>query len=182
MLTKRLIAVLAGACLTAAPALAQKIDSDYTKIDLDKCTVLSIDDLGGEWACTGYKGYPVYVAEGDLRMFVSYGDDAANEKAASQTLPQFNTINETLEWRLQQNNGKWVPFATILRFLTQSGDASEPDGQMLVVTKLEPGNTCHIAYVDARLVKNANAVARQFADETAASFDCANDEPAQVPD
>ncbi len=182
MLTKRLIAILAGACLITAPAVAQQIDSDYTKIDLDTCTVVSIDELGGEWACSGYKGHPVYVAEGDLRMFVSYGGDAANEKAARQTLPQFNTINETMEWRLQKKNGKWVPFATILRFFTQSGDPSEADGQVLVVTKLEPGNTCHIAYIDARQVKNANAVARQYADETAASFDCASDEPARMPD
>ena len=182
MLNKRLFALLIGACLTSAPALSVEIDSDYTKIDLDKCTLLSSDELGGEWACTGYKGMPVYVAEGDLRMFVSYGDDASNEMAAHQTFPAFNTINETLEWRLVRSNGRWVPFATILRFFTQSGEATEPDGQILVVTKLEPGNTCHIAYIDAQLTKNANLVARQFADEMAGSFDCANDEPAVVPD
>lgn len=182
MLNKPLLAVLAGAWLMAAPATAQQIDSDYTRIDLDQCTALSIDDLGGEWACSGYKGYPVYVAEGDLRMFVSYGDNAVNEKAAWQTFPQFNDINETLEWRLVKNGGTWIPFATILRFFTQSADSPTPDGQVLVVTKLEPGNTCHIAYIDARRVRNANAVARQYADETAASFDCASDEPARIPD
>ncbi len=182
MLTRRFLAVLAGACLMAAPATAQQIDSAYTKIELDACTVTSVDELGGSWACPGYKGYPLYVAEGDLRMFVSYGFGAPDEVAAGQTLPQFNTINETLEWRLVQTDYGWLPFATILRFFTQTGDGSEPDGQTLVVTKIAPANTCHIAYIDARRIDNANALARQYADETAASFDCASDEPVRVPD
>jgi hypothetical protein len=182
MPNKALIAVFAGACLVAGPALGQQIDSAYTKINLDDCVVMSVDEMGGSWACPGYRGFPLYVAEGDLRMLVSYGFGAPDEVAASQTLPQFNTINDTLEWRLVKTEYGWQPFATILRFFTQSGDASEPDGQTLVVTKIAQGNTCHIAYIDARRVKNANALARQYADETAASFDCARDEPVRMPE
>jgi len=179
---KGFLAILAGIFVLASPTLAAEIDSAYTKIDLDKCTPFESWELGQSWACSGYKEYPVYVAEGDLRMVVSYGVDAPNEMAAQQTLPQFNTINDTLEWRMVRNEeGRWDPFATILRFYTQTGDGSEPDGQVLVVTKLEVGNTCHIAYIDARRVANANEVARQWADDTARHFDCMTDEPFRDP-
>jgi hypothetical protein len=182
MLNKRLLSALIGACLLSAPAAGQEFDSAYTKIDLDDCTPFETYELGQSWACSGYEDFPLYVAEDDLRMFVSYGPRSPDEVAARQTLPAFNTINETLEWRLVREGGRLVPFATILRFFTQVGDGSEPDGQILVVTKLEEGNTCHVAYVDARLTKNANVVARQFADELARDFDCASEDPAVVPD
>jgi hypothetical protein len=168
--------------LLVTPAAAQQIDSAYTKIDTDKCTPYESFELGQSWACDGYKNSALYVAENDLRMFVSYGVDAPNEMAAHQTLPRFNTINETLEWRLVRRGGRWEPFATILRFFTEIGDGSEPDGQILVVTRLGEGNTCHVAYIDARLTKNANVVARQFADNLAPVFDCATDAPAWVPE
>lgn len=182
MLNKPLLSALLGACLLSAPVAAQQIDSAYTKIDLAKCTPYESYELGQSWACDGYKGLPVFVAEDDLRMFVSYGVNAPDEMAAHQTLPAFNTINETLEWRLVRQSGRWEPFATILRFFTQSGDGSEPDGQILVVTKLAEGNTCHIAYIDARLTRDANVLARHFADTLAPVFDCEIDDPAVVPD
>jgi len=172
---------LAICAMMAGPALAAT-DSVYTQIDLDECTILKADDFGASWACPGYKGYPLYVAEGDLRFFVSYGFGAPDEKAATQTPPPFNTINETLEWRLSNASGAFKPFATILRYFLDDPEGGNNKGQVLVVTKIEPGNTCHIAYIDAKLTKNANEVARQFADTTAKDFDCANDEPAYVPD
>ena len=182
MLNLRFAALLIGATLLAAPAAAQKIDSAYTDVDLDTCLVRSVDDLGGSWSCPGYKGYPLYIAEGDLRMFVSYGFNAPDEMAAHQTLSHFNTLGKKLEWRLVSTADGWRPFATILRFYTQIGDGSEPDGQVLVVTKLEPGNTCHVAYIDARLTPDANTIARQFADTLAPVFNCRNDEPARIPE
>lgn len=157
------------------------IDSIYTNIDLNECLVMKADDFGASYACPGYKGFPLLISEGDLRFFVSYGFGAPDEMAASQTVPAFNTIGETLEWRVSNKTGDFMPFATILRYHTQIGDGSEPDGEVLVVTKIEAGNTCHIAYVDARLTPNANEVARNFADNEAETFDCANDEPHYAP-
>jgi len=173
--------VFSLALLLAAPAQAA-VQSVYTDLDLDECLVLHADDFGARFACPGYKGYPLLVAEGDLRFFVSYGFGAPDEMAAGQTLPQFNTVHTTLEWRLSNETGDWLPFATILRWFTQTGDGAQPDGQVLVVTKLEPGNTCHIGYVDARRTPNANVVAQELADMVAAEFDCAADEPIRVPD
>lgn len=182
MIDIRLGLAIAAFLLGATPAAAQRIDSAYTRIDLKACQTIESYELGASFSCPGYKGYPLYVAEDDSRMFVSYGFSAADEMAAHQTLPAFNTIGETLEWRLVESGNGWRPFATILRFHTQSGDGSEPDGETLVVTSLAPGNTCHVAYVDARLTPNANVVARDFADGLAPVFDCARDEPARIPD
>ena len=173
---------LIGLLVALSQAQAQtNVTSDYTDINLDDCLVLNADDFGAAFACPGYKGFPLYIAEGDLRFFVSYGFGAPDEMAAEQTLPAFNTIGEKLEWRLTNKTGDFKPFATILRYYTQTGDGSAPDGQVLVVTKIEPGNTCHIAYIDARLTPNANEIARQFADNEAENFNCETDEIHYVP-
>jgi hypothetical protein len=164
-----------GAFLAAGgePVSAAGITSAYTKIDLEVCQLLEAPTeaegtFGGSWLCGGYQGRQVYVAEGDLRMFVSFGADAASEPAASQTLPQFNTINQTLEWRLRGG----VPFATILRWFP-AGDDGTTTGSVLIVTQLLPGGgTCQIARIDARVNKNANVLARQAADSLAGTFNC----------
>jgi hypothetical protein len=90
------------------------------------------------------------------------------QTAATQTLPLFNTISDTLEWRL--SNGK--PFATILRF---HWDSDNGQGSTLVVTKLDKTDACHVAYVTATENPNANVLARKLADTLARGFDCAND-------
>jgi hypothetical protein len=45
-----------------------------------------------------------------------------------------------------------------------------------VVTRLPPGEVCHVAYVDVEANPNANELARKAADETARSFNCSKDE------
>jgi hypothetical protein len=55
------------------------------------------------------------------------------------------------------------------------GDGS-PKGQVLVVTKLDGIDACHMAYVDALANPNANELARQAADN-GENFICTTDEP-----
>lgn len=158
----------------ATVAGASGLDSTYTKIQLQNCKQIESgsEDEGtfeGAWTCPGYQGQTVYVAEGDLRMFVSFGPFAADEPAATQTLPNFNTVNETLEWRLRNGDA----FATILRWFPSLDDGGST-GSILVVTQLKPGGgTCQIAMVDAQANKNANVMAREAADTLAGQFDCA---------
>lgn len=170
---------LLAAILAAGPASAQFNQSEYTDVDLDLCTVISSDDFGSTWACSGFKGMPVMVSEGDLRMMVSYGLTSTEEKAASQTLPPFNHLGEKIEWRLSNAEGGYKPFATILRYFVQRTDpetgAEKDEGQILVVTKVSPGATCQIAWIDALANPNANELARKTADERAKDFDCANE-------
>lgn len=153
-------------------ARAAGADSAYTKIRLEACaqieTASEEGTFGGAWECPGYQGQAVYVAEGDLRMFVSFGPFAADEPAAGQTLPNFNTVNETLEWRLDGG----TPVATILRWFPSLDDGAST-GSVLIVTQLKPGGgTCQIARVDAQANSNANVMARQAADTLAGTFDC----------
>lgn len=167
-----LLAAAIGAMSLQAAAAAEPT-STYTKIDLNACVQTGSPDqeegtFGGSWQCPGYQGMPVYVAEGDLRMFVSFGPAAADEPAAGQTLPNFNTINDTLEWRLRDG----VPFATILRWFPSLEDPAKT-GSVLIVTQLRPGGgTCQIARIDAQANGNANVMARQAADTMAGSYDC----------
>ena len=161
--------------LFAWPSSATEIESVYTKLDLDQCkdvTPEEIKDNGAVLICPGYGGIDVRVAEGDLRIFVSYGPDAATQTAAYETLPQFNMIGETLEWRVKREGGKLKPFATILRF---RWDADDRQGSTLVVTKLGTDDACHMAYVEATNNPQANEAARAIADKEAASFICKQD-------
>lgn len=84
-------------------------------------------------------------------------------------MPPFNTINDTIEWRLGTDG---QPFAAILRWFTSFDDGRE--GQVLVVTRIAPDGVCHVAYVDARANPDANELARQAADTLTAGFDCDN--------
>jgi len=152
------------------PAAAAPV-SDYTKIDLDACPMIEAPSeegtFGGTWSCPGYGGMPVLVTEGDLRMFVSFGRNAKQESAATQTLSGFNTINDTLEWRIR--NGR--PYATILRWFMDTPDGSDRI-QVLVVTQLTPGATCQVARINASANTNANVLAREAADQLAGSYVC----------
>jgi hypothetical protein len=165
--------LIAGALLTQQVLAKEANVSVYTDLMLDQCQVTSKseEDESVTWQCQGYEGMPIYVAEGDLRAFVSYGDKALEERAATQTLGPFSRLHTKLEWRITTDaDGKKTPIATILRyFLTVEG---KPDHQVLVVTQVKPGATCHIAYIDAIANKNANQDARAAADRLAGSFDC----------
>jgi hypothetical protein len=47
---------------------------------------------------------------------------------------------------------------------------------MLAVTRLPPGQVCHVAYIDAQANPNPNELARKAADEFARDFKCGEDE------
>lgn len=173
---------LAGLAVTVCtlPVAAQSgFTSAYTDLDLDLCLVLEADDFGASWACPGYKGFPLLVREGDLRFSVAYGFNPDQNSVGFQTLPPFNYLGETIEWRLSNAMGRWFPIATIVRYHLENPDDPGKAGQVLVVTQIAEGNSCHIAYVDARANADANVLARQAADK-AGEFDCASDEVAVV--
>jgi len=173
-LTKHLLVPFALA-LIAAPACAQSIESAYTDFSTKKCRHTPGKDVEdyGEWRCAGYKGIPVYMSAGDQRIQVSYGKNAKNERAASQTLAAFNGEGSKIEWRME----KGVPFATIMRWsTTRTDEKGDPmPGSTLVVTKLGRNGVCHVGYVDGQANKNANELAREIADRHARNFNCEKD-------
>lgn len=187
---RRLISAIVLAVLgPAAAAQAQQVFSAYTSFDADKTckhTKGRAAEDYGSWVCPGHAGLIVRLSAGDQRMQVSFGRNpraAANEVAASQSFPGFNSVYKgTIEWRMEKlPNGQVRPFATILRWTTRTAaDAEREDGkstgQTFVVTRLNPGGVCHVGYFDARS-PGANEAARKLADDKARTFKCGVDDP-----
>jgi hypothetical protein len=178
---------------SASPAGDPAARSVYTLIELERCKRVPGGKDGGQdggrWMCRGPTGFEVVFAEGDLRQFLSYGAKASEQRAAKQTLGPFNSIfkdtagaatgdRATIQWRGTIQGNRFVPFASIMRYHTDTGDdgsGKRQRSQVLVVTKLgapDGVEACHIAYIDAIANKDANALATKTADETARGFDC----------
>lgn len=179
-MTRIAIACSLAIAAIAGPAAAQdeQMISVYTRLELETgCSMAAApneDEAGGaQWWCDGYRGVPVRVAEGNLRYFLGYGRNGAEQCSSRQTLGPFHTIGKTLEWRVMREfPGHLTPVATILRYRT---DADGRTGEYLVVTRLDGTQACHMAYVDVRAQKDANVLARQAADRYGPTFDCARD-------
>ncbi len=176
-----------GSLLTSPASAVDLHKSRLSSIDLKKCRKLSshrassrID--GAAWRCAGIKGYPVYFAEGDLRHFLAFGPDPQKRRSATQTLGAFNSIfkgrrRPTIEWRTDTTaDGSQVPFATIVRFYTSNEGAN---GEFLVVTKVDPKDSCQLAVIDARANSDAMAIARAWAIAEARQRPCP-DQPEQL--
>ena len=161
-----------GAAAAQAPDATRSI---VTTIELKTCNILKRDNDGPAWRCAGLAGYPVYIAERDDRYFFSAGLKPEKRRASQQTLRAANTFfpaaatRATVEWRVPRTSRRAVPYATIIRYYTSSETAS---GQVLVVSKVAPDQTCQVALIDA--VANPDAIerARQIADTVAREFDC----------
>ncbi|SHL58936.1 hypothetical protein SAMN05444159_6304 [Bradyrhizobium lablabi] len=164
-------------------ANAQTFGSIYTSTAPKACRVTSagngVDDSTIR-VCPGKAGLIVLVSEDDLRETVSVGRSraaAAKEPAAQAWFGPFSSTTERVEWRMQ--GGK--PFAIIQRWHIADNSDESKDGRpiakpLLVVTRLPPGQVCHVAYIDAAANSNANEIARKAADEVARDFKCGKDE------
>ena len=180
------LAMVLGGCLVPAlghsPAAANPVKSLYTTVQLKACKQIKRHRDGGAWLCDGLAELPIYVAEGDLRQFLSVGADASKRRAATQTLGAFNSIFEngsdraTIEWRFDRRGERQIPYAIIVRFHT-SQDGRK--GDVLVVAKVSATETCHVAYVDALANSDAITLARFVADNRAKTFDCRNEPRAE---
>jgi len=164
-------------------ANAQTIGSFYTSTAPKDCHVTAagneVDDSTIR-LCPGKAGLVVLVSEDDLRETVSVGRNrsaAAREPAAQASFSPFNSTAATIEWRTQDNK----PFAIIQRWLiADNADLDKSDRPttkpLLVVTRLPPGEVCHVAYIDVQANGDANGLARKAADEIARHFKCGTDQ------
>lgn len=160
----------ASAATAGQPGEAIGVSSIYTGLNLDTCELLYArpEEAGSaEWRCKGLGDLPLFVAEGDGRFDV----DAGIEADRFETLSAFNMLGEKVEWRLKQ--GK--PVAVIFRYLDATDEAN--GRTVLAVEKIGtaalPG--CRVAHV-AGNVPDANRVAREIADVSAATFVCGANE------
>jgi hypothetical protein len=178
------IAALFGTAIDPiSPASAQTFSSSYTSTAPKDCRVTSagtgVDDSTIR-TCPGRGGLVVLISEDDLRETVSVGRNrtaARKEPAAAVWFGPFNSTEHTVEWRAV--NGK--PFAIIQRWHIADNGDEDKGGRpiakpMLAVTRLPPGQVCHVAYIDAQANPNPNELARKAADEFARDFKCGEDE------
>jgi hypothetical protein len=186
-----LVAFALAATVFAVPLPAVSGESVYTDASIDRCENLltnpdQVDiDMGTiSVKCAGYKGYPFYFDESDVRQSTHFGhlsDDIL--RAAGETFAVFNHIGDRIEWRV---DARGVPRATILRYILENPnpETSQPDkafyGQVLVVSRVgQPDDLtgCVTAYVDALANPDANEMARKLADEQAPTFSCGREQP-----
>lgn len=174
--------VVALASANPGQAASETISSSYTSTAPKACRMIgkpNEEDGSSTRVCPGKSGLVVLINEGDLREVVSVGRNraaAAKEPAAQAWFGPFSSTDDTVEWRAAGSK----PFAIIQRW--QIADNSEQDKRggpvsraMLAVTRLPPGEVCHVAYVDVAANPNANELARQAADEFARDFKCGAD-------
>lgn len=151
--------ILAGFVLLAAtPVVAQpKVMSAYTSLDLDRCKQLDHGETpeSTEWRCSGYRGVPLFVQNGDER----YDVDAGVEDEDALWAHTFDYPGKTVEWRIA--GGK--PFAIIYRL--RSANPERPRTTVLAVELVgmrgHPG--CRVATIPGS-TRNANQQARSAAD------------------
>ena len=177
-LVRMAVLVLSGSmtAVAAPPDNGSPLKSQFTTLSLSQCEIVKRHADGNSWLCPGLPGYPVYVAEGDLRFFMGFGPQAQKTRASTQTLGAFNTVFKdnrsrfTIEWRYVRRQGRDIPHAAIVRFFTS---LDKNRGQVLVVTRIAETEACHVGYIDALAnVHSAIALARSIADDKARTFDC----------
>lgn len=174
----QLAAVVTFTTLMVAAEPAPAVDlnkSRLTAVEPDKCRKIRRHRDGDAWLCPGIAGYPVYFAEGDLRQMLAFGPAPQRRRSATQTLGPFNSIFQgrrraMIEWRVEHDiRRRTVPYATIVRYFTsRDGDK----GEMLVITKVDPKQSCQLAVIDARTNADAMALARAWAIAEARKRDC----------
>ncbi|GAA4123395.1 hypothetical protein ACFFTN_07625 [Aminobacter aganoensis] len=178
--------VLAGVLAMPWPvAAAEEISSAYTEIRTEQDCV-TYEKAGADdgdfanFACAGYRGYPVLMFTGDLRESMYYGFPPANlDGVPWQSFGTFNSTGGRIEWRISSHDGLSVPFATIHRWYVQDEASDAKQIEVLVVAKVgQPGKAdgCAVGLVLATGKPNANELARKIADEQARDFACGADE------
>lgn len=166
--------------MLATPAMAESV---YTKLDIERCKVLEAENDSSRSVCTGWGGYPVEFAEGDLRQSLFFGHlgDWA-KKAHFESFGPFNYMGGTVEWIVE---GK-VAKAAIMRFFIENPNPDtgaiddKSKGQVLAIYKVGQkgeGEACTVGYVDARANPNPNELARKVAAEEVKDFACRLNEP-----
>ncbi len=158
---------------TSLKSTKAKIESIYTDLAAEKCKTIDSDDSGAgsyEGECPGVGGYALHVLEGDLRQSINLVQKSSGNvwelDLWTVVSGAFSSVGEKAEWRVKRVRGKMVPIAVIVRFnASEDLEHSENITSRLVVAKIAGESVCVTDIVEP--VKNANELARNFADLSA---------------
>ena len=155
------------AALTGSRESVDSVAFAYTTLDYEACeTLVEYENgMGIELRCPGLGDVPLFVTEGDLRMDV----DAGLPNEVWTSLSPFNSLGETVEWRLRGDK----PFAVIVRYhLDDEGGVSVPSRLAVISVGTEGNPGCLVGWIDADASPDQNTAARDLADREAEGFDC----------
>ena len=98
-----------------------------------------------------------------------------------ESFSAFNSTGGRIEWRIEKDGQRSVPFATIHRW-SVNADPENPDRRtdVLVVEKVgqvDKRDGCAVGLVLATGNPQANEAARRIADERVRDFECGTDKP-----
>ncbi|AKS41538.1 hypothetical protein WM2015_1164 [Wenzhouxiangella marina] len=180
--------IMAAVVLASATAAVQAQDSVYTPLDKERCQILLEEtEAPGAYTesrCTGHGGWSLFLRSGEHGESSAYSQGSAIPKDFEYGgyVGNFGNYHDVVEWRLDSDG---VPFATIHRYhsavVVENGDMAPTS--VLIVTGLRPGGereSCHIGYILASEVADANVQARRMADEIAPLIDCEDHQPFRI--
>jgi hypothetical protein len=164
--------------LSAAPALSQ--ETRFTDLVGKPCRFLQADPRPGEVKlCTGLSGIsPETVAEETRTRFgLRFGSEPVRPLLTAWS---FGT---KLEWRGTYTQAGFEPRGVILRVLLKDLDSTKPtaDGQVLAIIQIDRPRrqACIVRVLDAGR-PDANALARETADQLGPTFRCGVDRPSVI--
>lgn len=169
--------------LTLGTAGAADVASVYTELEIDKHCVKTDGAAEGEgdWAqrvCQGFSGYPVILSYDDARESTFFGFPPAGGNLVWESFEGFNEVGPKIEWRVQADDDKKMPFATIHRWSVASPEDPDRKVEVLVVSKvaqLADNAGCVVGLVLATGRADANETARKIADEQSREFSCGDE-------
>jgi hypothetical protein len=185
------VTFIVGLCSVSSASASEtaRIKSRFTTVELKSCDRVASGETASAWVCKGLSGYPVYIAQAQQRQFISFGVSGHARRSATQSLGGqtmggdvatiFSPAHDraTVEWRFRRQDGRDVPYATIVRVHTR---AKPSTGDVLIVTKVTPTEACQMAKIDAQTASDPMILARTAADELSKTFDCRRDQPRVV--
>ena len=155
-------------------SMNKAIRSEYTPLDSESCgEIIEYDDETSDTKqnCPGYDNIPVVIYQTDGRYYVNIGGNK-NEGLSFA----FNHLGEKLEWRLRDDE----PFAAIYRYYIDGASDKPIGSSVLAIQKIwGSAGECIAGVVDGNL-SNANELARRFADEKLADFECGLDNREEI--
>lgn len=183
-----LSAAVSSFLVSSGAQATQSFTSQYTSIESSVnnpagCTLVEFDEESGysKEKCPSIAPYTLFVHDGDARMWVSIGFKNSEKEIFLNSLLHGGAFSalpgKKAEWRGKFVNGKFTPKYLIIRSASVVYfPEGEPDTntQYLAVIRLDSKNSCLVGKVDAKKFSNANAnaLAREIADNDKGSLKC----------